>query len=236
MAAYLTMLFLELQDLQDRDDPRNPRDSKSPEVRCFSFGAPGICSAAVSKSLRDRIASYCHAQDVVPRLSTGHLLELHGRAVLAANVAGDIVKRLANGGLWKAAQVAQAIPQDLEEALASSKIEAFEKQNSGDSPDMLKLYPAGRCFLVQRDGEIEELAPEDLAPCIDFSGGRRMVVDHLPRIYEVVMKAAADRAQHAQQAQHAQTVQCAEKCAEKCAEGRRGAAPTELRELVKSRL
>ena len=53
-----------------------------------------------------------------------------------------------------------------------------------------------------------------------------MVVDHLPRIYEVVMKAAADRAQHAQQAQHAQTVQCAEKCAE----GRRGAAPTELRE------
>jgi len=232
VAAYLTMLFLELQDLQDRDDPRNPRDSKSPEVRCFSFGAPGICSAAVSKSLRDRIASYCHAQDVVPRLSTGHLLELHGRAVLAANVAGDIVKRLANGGLWKAAQVAQAIPQDLEEALASSKIEAFEKQNSGDSPDMLKLYPAGRCFLVQRDGEIEELAPEDLAPCIDFSGGRRMVVDHLPRIYEVVMKAAADRAQHAQQAQHAQTVQCAEKCAE----GRRGAAPTELRELVKSRL
>ena len=233
VAAYLTMLFLELQDLQDRDDPR---DSKSPEVRCFSFGAPGICSAAVSKSLRDRIASYCHAQDVVPRLSTGHLLELHGRAVLAANVAGDIVKRLANGGLWKAAQVAQAIPQDLEEALASSKIEAFEKQNSGDSPDMLKLYPAGRCFLVQRDGEIEELAPEDLAPCIDFSGGRRMVVDHLPRIYEVVMKAAADRAQHAQQAQHAQTVQCAEKCAEKCAEGRRGAAPTHLRELVKSRL
>ena len=110
---------------------------------------------------------------------------------------GDIVKRLANGGLWKAAQVAQAIPQDLEDALASSKIEAFERQNSGDSPDMLKLYPAGRCFLVQRDGEIEELAPEDLAPCIDFSGGRRMVVDHLPRIYEFVMKAAADRAQHA---------------------------------------
>ena len=213
VAAYLTMLFLEL--LQD--------SKTKPEVHCFSFGAPGICSAAVSKSLRDRIVSYCHAQDVVPRLSTGHLLELHGRAVLAASVTGDVAKRLlADGGLWKAAQVAQAIPKDLEEALASSKIEAFEKQVSGESPEMLKLYPAGRCFLVQRDGEMQELAPEELAPCIDLSGGRRMVVDHLPKIYEVVMKAAADKAK----AHNAQPENCA-KSTGVC---------TEKRELIKSRL
>lgn len=184
VAAYLTMLFLELTS--DAEAP--------PEVQCFTFGSPGICSAAVSKSLRTHVVSYCHAQDVVPRLSTGHLLELHGRAVLAAAVTGDTVKRsITDGGIWRAAQ---AIPQNLEEALASSKIEALEMEISGDSPEMLKLYPAGRCFLVQSNGEVEELAPEELAPCIDLSGGRRMVVDHLPRIYEVVMKAAAERARH----------------------------------------
>ena len=186
VAAYLTMLFRELTKAEAVEG--------RPHVQCFTFGAPGICSVAASNSLRDHIVSFCHAQDVVPRLSTGHLLELHGRAVLAAAVTGDIVKRLlADAGIWKAAQ---AIPQDLEEALASNKIEAFEMKVSGDSPELLKLYPPGRCFLVQTDGEVHEMAPEELAPCIDLSGGRRMLVDHLPRIYEAVMKAAAERARN----------------------------------------
>ena len=219
VAAYLTMLFLELvvgHGLPVTVLPANvdPQRSANPvradvddqscqlRVQCFSFGAPGICSEPVSKSFRDRIVSFCHADDVVPRLSTGHLLELHGRAVLAASGAGDVVKRLLeraqaardSGGLFKAVQAAaQAIPQGLEEALQMSKVDAVESQATGESVELLKLYPAGRCFLVQSDGEAEELTPEALAPRIDLSGGRRMVVDHMPKIYEAVMKAAVDR-------------------------------------------
>ena len=216
VAAYLTMLFVELvvghelpvtifpaAECQTGAHPVNA-DAKDAQqhlrVQCFSFGAPGICSAAVSESLRGRIVSFCHADDVVPRLSTGHLLELHHRAVLAAASAGDLVKRLLekaqaahdSGGILKAVQAAaQAIPVGLEEALIS-KTDTMNA--SGESIETLKLYPAGRCFLVQSDGEVEELEPEALAPRIDLSGGHRMVVDHMPRIYEVVMKAAVDKA------------------------------------------
>ena len=219
VAAYMTMLFVELVVGHEHpvailpaifDDHSTSAvastNSKKGQcqlrVQCFSFGAPGICSSAVSESLRGRAASFCHAEDVVPRLSTGHLLELHGRAVLAAAGAGDMVKRLLEKaqaardtvGLFKAAQAAaQAIPQGLEEAMQMSRIDAVEGQAAGESVEQLKLYPAGRCFLLQTDGEVEELKPEELAPRIDLSGGRRMVVDHLPRIYEAVMKAAVDR-------------------------------------------
>ena len=131
VAAYLTMLFLEIveghtlpvtilpADFECQAGTCGDADAQKKyscrlRVRCFSFGAPGICSAAVSESLRDRVASFCHAEDVVPRLSTGHLLELHGRAVLAASGAGDLAKRLLeraqagrdSGGLLKAAQAA----------------------------------------------------------------------------------------------------------------------------------
>eukprot|EP00439_Symbiodinium_sp_Y106_P062153 s3079_g9.t1 len=195
VAAYMTMLFLEIVEghtlpvtvlpaafeCQATGDTQKKYSCRL-RVRCFSFGAPGICSAAVSKSLRDRVASFCHAEDVVPRLSTGHLLELHGRAVLAASGAGDLVKRLLeraqagrdSGGLLKAAQAAaEAIPQGFEKALQMSTAEAMGStcSKSMESIDMLKLYPAGRCFLLQTDGEVEELEPEALAPRIDLSGG-----------------------------------------------------------------
>lgn len=132
VAAYLAMLLPELLVSQH-------------QVRCFSFGAPGTCCAAVSRSLRPRVVSYCHAEDVVPRLSTGHLLELHARAVRAPSAGHEASK----------------------------------------------LYPAGRCVLLRSDGAWE-LEPEELAPRIELSAGRRMVLDHLPRSYEQVMKAAAD--------------------------------------------
>ena len=218
VAAYMTMLFLEIVEGHTLPVTVLPADFECQatgdtqkkyscrlRVRCFSFGAPGICSAAVSKFLRDRVASFCHAEDVVPRLSTGHLLELHGRAVLAASGAGDLVKRLLeraqagrdSGGLLKAAQAAaEAIPQGFEKALQMSTAEAMGStcSKSMESIDMLKLYPAGRCFLLQTDGEVEELEPEALAPRIDLSGGHRMVIDHMPRVYEAVMKAAVDKA------------------------------------------
>ncbi|CAJ1348316.1 unnamed protein product [Effrenium voratum] len=182
VAAYLTMLFLEME---------LPSADGSIHVQCFTFGSPGICPAAVSRSLEDRIVSYCHAQDVVPRLSAGHLLELHGRAVLAASLTSDVVRRLvSHPALWRAVRT---IPQDLQEAFSKSTVEP--ERITGDSPELLKLYPAGRCFLVQTDGEVEELDPEDLAPCIYLSGGHRLVVDHLPKTYENAIQAAVKRAQ-----------------------------------------
>ena len=131
VAAYLAMLLPELL-------------SSSHEVRCFSFGAPGVCCAPVSRLLRASVVSYCHAEDVVPRLSAGHLLELHARAVRAP-----------------AAQV-----------------------------EALKLYPAGRCLLLQAGGAWE-LEPEELAASIELSNGLSMVRDHLPRSYEQVLNQAA---------------------------------------------
>jgi len=79
VAAYSAMLFSELLDTGRWFLPGG-----GPEVRCFSFGAPGLCSLEVSRSLRGRITSVCHAHDIVPRLSFGHVLELHDRAMAVA--------------------------------------------------------------------------------------------------------------------------------------------------------
>jgi len=79
VAAYAAALCTELLD-----DGQAPHAESTPEVRCFSFGSPGLCSLEVSCGLRDRITSFCHAHDIVPRLSFGHVLELHDRALAAA--------------------------------------------------------------------------------------------------------------------------------------------------------
>jgi len=73
VSVYLSLLFRELVD------PNAAESGLS--VKCFSFGAPGTCSLDVARSLQPNIVSICHADDIVPRLSFGHILELHDRVV-----------------------------------------------------------------------------------------------------------------------------------------------------------
>lgn len=148
VAAYSAVLCSELLD-----GGAWPFGARAPEVHCFTFGAPGLCSLEVSRGLRGRITSFCNDLDIVPRLSFGHVLELHDRA-MAARDAG------------------QGEPRT-----------ALPPGSHG------KLYPAGRCFIVQSDGAVAEVEPDQLAPHISLAGGRRLVSDHFPPQYEAALRA-----------------------------------------------
>merc|ERR1711974_43528 len=84
VAVYLSLLFTELLDLGT-----GPPSPDMVPVRCFSFGAPGTLSLDVARSLRKRVCSFCLGEDIVPRLSYGHVLDLHDRAVAASGAGLD---------------------------------------------------------------------------------------------------------------------------------------------------
>lgn len=176
VATYLTLLFDELLVMHG--------ENTAPQVRCFAFGCPGVCSADVSRSLRGAVINYCHAEDVVPRLSFGHILELHSCAVEEGSNAADGVHKFiaALNPSQSTAAGTDGTPKSPESSTPSS-IAAVP----------LKLYPAGRCFLVQSYGHVTELDVEALAPRIDLGAGRRMISDHMPLRYEAALEAAAQR-------------------------------------------
>eukprot|EP00928_Gymnodinium_smaydae_P017425 TRINITY_DN16658_c0_g2_i2.p1 TRINITY_DN16658_c0_g2~~TRINITY_DN16658_c0_g2_i2.p1 ORF type:complete len:601 (+),score=120.28 TRINITY_DN16658_c0_g2_i2:54-1805(+) len=212
VALYMALLFTEL--LEQRSALPAAADCERaawPSVRCFTYGCPGVCSLEVSKALVDcNVVSFCHADDIVPRLSLGHILELQARASAAADAAGEGVRALIeaarDGGGF-----ARAFPEGIETIIAAVRHRATTPSPTaplqplpggsvgagapeGDA-DALKLYPAGRCFLLRQDGAVRELAPEALAPRIELGAGwKQLVLDHLPRRYEAVMATAAARA------------------------------------------
>eukprot|EP00933_Yihiella_yeosuensis_P060171 TRINITY_DN6229_c0_g2_i1.p1 TRINITY_DN6229_c0_g2~~TRINITY_DN6229_c0_g2_i1.p1 ORF type:complete len:456 (+),score=86.59 TRINITY_DN6229_c0_g2_i1:101-1369(+) len=179
-----------------------PEDGIRPlSVRCMTFGSPGVCSLEVSRSHQLGFLSFCHADDVVPRVSLGHVLELHCRAIAAAEGAGEGVQNLLEAARQSRASGSfiQAFPEGLEavlEAIRKGGGEGPSKEPSQESlaeADKWKLYPMGRCFLVQSDGGTKELTAEALAPRIELGAGRSLVIDHLPRVYEAVMLEAVHR-------------------------------------------
>ncbi|CAK0839409.1 unnamed protein product [Prorocentrum cordatum] len=156
VATYLTLLFLELLELEEGSEPQA---GSAPEVRCFSFGSPGVCSLDTAQSLGLNMYTFSHGEDVVPRLSLGHVLELHARAVAAAGASR------AGAGVNRAAQPEQASPRPPADARPPS--DEWHRQ-PGDDWQRRKLYPAGQCFLIRANGSVTRLEPDDLArsgPC-----------------------------------------------------------------------
>ncbi|CAE8629298.1 unnamed protein product, partial [Polarella glacialis] len=123
VAAYLSLLFAELVDGQvvtaSIMAPVHDRRSAL-VVRCFTYGSPGVCSLEVSRSLQDRVVSFCHADDVVPRISVGHVLELHARALAAAEGAGEGLQ-LFRMSVRDPASFLQTFPEGIEAILEASR-------------------------------------------------------------------------------------------------------------------
>ncbi|CAE8646872.1 unnamed protein product [Polarella glacialis] len=152
VAAYLSLLFAELVDGQvvtaSIMAPVHDRRSAL-VVRCFTYGSPGVCSLEVSRSLQDRVVSFCHADDVV--MSWSFML-----------------------GRWQ---------------LLKAQVKACScfACRCGILPAFCRPFQrASRPSSRRVGGEPQE---ETHPP----QSCRRLVVDHLPRVYEVVITKAAAR-------------------------------------------
>lgn len=168
-------------------------------LRCFAFGSPGVCSLEVARGAGSRVFCICNGDDLVPQLSFGSILELHDRAVAAANRASvhcsllPDVTGIGSGGdapsepgfVKLAARTATAM-DSLRRCVAATK-----PSDTEDFPRHEKLYPAGRVLLVRRDGRIAEVDALQAAPRVIIHPS--MLKDHMPHSYETSLQAAVRR-------------------------------------------
>jgi len=187
-ATYLTLLF---EELVESADP-------SLQVRCFAFGAPGVCSVDVSNRYRDRVFSFCHDQDIVPRLCFASVLELHERAHAAAMTVYDrchhVYAKNYWGQLWSNFSIKAATDAvtDAAACMNWNNIPDAAKLGAGNG-DSRKLYPLGRNFLIRQDGVCADLPPTQISPGISLAGGQRLMLDHTPPCYEAALDSIRSR-------------------------------------------